>query len=50
MAHDFELVFLMENSRILKRQYEVQSDLNTLPPYRFTIGKRGLFLAGSLES
>ena len=40
-AQHFELDFLLETSHFLKWGYEAQGDLGTLPPYCFTISKRG---------
>jgi hypothetical protein len=49
-AQNFELDFLLETSHFLKWGYEVQGDLGTLPPCRFTIRKRGQrVLAGGPE-
>jgi hypothetical protein len=49
-AQDFKLDFLLETSQFLKWGYETQSNFGTLPPCRFTIGKRGQrVLAGGAE-
>jgi len=41
-TQDFKLDFLLESSQFLNGRYKSQDILNTLPPCRFTISKRGL--------